>query len=116
LSIEEEREKNQIGEGVIRETSKLKNKYDGLVYEKAYMNSQKNYLLNLNDYNKLTEVNKMPEDINFQEKIISEHQINSHSNKIEMTSFQDLPEFPSSGGCSNPGGCACAQKAASKYN
>jgi pterin-4a-carbinolamine dehydratase len=67
LNIEEERAKNELGEGVITDRTKLKNKYDGLIYEQALMMENENLESN-------------------------------------------------TGGCSNPGGCACKDKTLnSKY-
>jgi hypothetical protein len=61
LNIEEERAKNELGEGVITDRTKLKNKYDGLIYEQAMV--------------------------------------------IENVNLES-----NTGGCSNPGGCACKDK------
>jgi len=40
INIEEERIKNEMGEGVVTDRTKLKNKYDGLIYESAFLENK----------------------------------------------------------------------------
>jgi hypothetical protein len=48
MNIEEERAKNELGEGVITDRTKLKNRYDGLIYEKALMEDNINIDFDMN--------------------------------------------------------------------